>query len=55
MDFGNAATQPKQDVPCWQERERLDEAIAMVTPFLDPLLAGSARGRWDPQNAQWTS
>jgi hypothetical protein len=33
----------------------LDEAIAMVTPFLDPLLDGSARGRWDPQNAWWTS
>jgi hypothetical protein len=32
----------------------LDEAIAMVTPFLDPLLDGSARGRWDPQNAWWT-
>jgi hypothetical protein len=33
----------------------LDEATAMVTPFLDPLLDGSARGRWDPQNARWTS
>jgi hypothetical protein len=33
----------------------LDEAIATVTPFLDPLLAGTARGRWDPQNARWTS
>ena len=33
----------------------LDEAIAMVTPFLDPLLAGTARGRWDPQNARWTA
>jgi hypothetical protein len=27
----------------------LNEAIAMVTPFLDPLLDGSTRGRWDPQ------
>ncbi len=33
----------------------LDEAIATVTPFLDPLLDGTARGRWDPQNARWTS
>ena len=33
----------------------LDEAIATVTPFLDPLLAGTARGRWDPQNARWTA
>jgi hypothetical protein len=32
----------------------LDEAIATVTPFLDPLLdAAAARSRWDPQNARW--
>ena len=31
----------------------LDEATATVTPFLDPLLAGTASGRWDPQNARW--
>jgi hypothetical protein len=30
----------------------LDEAIGTVTPFLDPLLDGTARGRWDPQNAR---
>jgi len=33
----------------------LDEAIATVTPFLDPLLDATARGRWDPRNARWTS
>ena len=33
----------------------LDEAISTVTPFLDPLLDGMAHGRWDPQNARWTS
>ena len=33
----------------------LDEAIATVMPFLDPPLAGTARGRWDPQNTRWTS
>lgn len=33
----------------------LDQAIAMVVPFLDPLLDGTACGRWDPQNARWTS
>ena len=33
----------------------LDEAIATVTPFLDPLLDGTAHGRWDSQNARWTS
>jgi hypothetical protein len=33
----------------------LDEALATVTPFLDPLLGGTARGRWDPRNRRWTS
>ncbi len=32
----------------------LDEAVATVAPFLDPLLDGTARGRWEPQNARWT-
>jgi hypothetical protein len=26
----------------------LDEALAIVRPFVDPLLDGSAAGRWDP-------
>jgi len=34
---------------------RLDEALATVTPFLDPILDGTARGRWDPRNGRWTS
>jgi Nucleotidyl transferase AbiEii toxin, Type IV TA system len=33
----------------------LDEAISTVTLFLDPLLNGTARDRWDPRNARWTS
>jgi hypothetical protein len=33
----------------------LDEAVATVAPFLDPLLDGTARGRWEPKNARWTS
>jgi len=33
----------------------LDEAIATVTPFLDPILDAVARGRWDPKNARWAS
>jgi len=33
---------------------RLDEALATVAPFLDPLLDGSARGRWDPRTGRWT-
>jgi hypothetical protein len=38
-----------------QMARTLDEAIATVTPFLDPLLDATARGRWDPVNARWTS
>jgi hypothetical protein len=33
----------------------LDEALATVTPFLDPLLDGTARGRWDARRRRWTS
>jgi hypothetical protein len=33
----------------------LDEALATVTPCLDPLLGATARGRWDPRNGRWTS
>lgn len=32
----------------------LDEAIATVTPFLEPLLDGSAAGAWDPEHRRWT-
>ena len=31
----------------------LDEALAVVTPFLDPLLDGTAVGTWDPTNGRW--
>ncbi len=33
----------------------LDDALATVTPFLDPLLDGSAAGRWDPEHGRWTT
>jgi hypothetical protein len=33
----------------------LDDAVALVTPFLDPLLDGSATGRWDSARRRWTS
>ncbi len=33
----------------------LHQALAVVSPFLDPLLDGSAAGTWDPQEARWTS
>jgi hypothetical protein len=31
----------------------LDEAVHIVCSFLDPLLNGSARGRWDPKSGRW--
>lgn len=31
----------------------LEEALEIVAPFIDPLLDGSAAGRWDPEVAAW--
>jgi len=31
----------------------LDEALAIVSPFLDPLLDSTAAGRWDPGHGGW--
>lgn len=31
----------------------LSEALAVVRPFVDPLLAGAAVGRWDPKLGRW--
>ena len=33
----------------------LTEALAVVRPFVDPLLAGAAAGRWDPKLGRWTA
>ncbi len=33
----------------------LAEALAVVRPFVDPLLAGAAVGRWDPTLGRWTA
>ncbi len=33
----------------------LDEALAVVRPFLDPLLDGTAVGPWDPKQGRWVS
>jgi hypothetical protein len=33
----------------------LDEALAVVRPFLSPLLAGAATGRWDRHGGEWTA
>jgi hypothetical protein len=32
----------------------LDEALAVVRPFIDPLMQGTARGRWDHEQGGWT-
>lgn len=34
---------------------RLDEALALVSPFIDPLLVGIATGRWEPRALSWFS
>ena len=31
----------------------LDEALAVVRPFIDPLLNGTAKGKWDPRRGAW--
>lgn len=33
----------------------LDEALVVVSAFLDPLLDGTAVGRWDPKQGRWGS
>ena len=30
-----------------------DEALAVVKPFLNPLLDGTAAGRWHPHRSEW--
>ncbi len=34
--------------------QTLDEALAIVKPFVDGLLDGSAIGRWDPLMKRWS-
>jgi hypothetical protein len=31
----------------------LDDALEVVRPFVEPLLAGTAAGRWDPARRVW--
>lgn len=35
--------------------QTLDEALDVVSPFLDPLLDGTAVGTWDPKQGRWVS
>jgi len=36
------------------DAQSLDEALAIVRPFADPLLDGTAHGRWDPEKQAWS-
>jgi hypothetical protein len=36
-----------------QTAQTLDDALNVVRPFLDPLLDGTASGRWDPGRRAW--
>ena len=31
----------------------LNDALAIVTPFLDSILNGTANGTWDPKSGRW--
>lgn len=34
--------------------QTLDEALSVVRPFAEPLLRGTAAGRWDPTRGEWS-
>lgn len=42
-----------RDVPGLPERD-LDAALATVRGFIDPVLAGTASGRWTPYSLAWS-
>jgi hypothetical protein len=41
-----------RDVPGLAERD-VDSALAVASRLLDPVLAGAAKGRWDPVRLRW--
>jgi hypothetical protein len=43
------------EVPQLKELGRFPAALALVKAMLDPVLAGTAVGRWDPVRATWVS
>jgi len=53
-DIGVRAT---IDIDIYREAvaHTLDDGLATVTPFLDPLFDGSAAGTWDPEHRRWTT
>jgi hypothetical protein len=36
-----------------EEAKTVDEALAIVRPFIDPVLEGAATGRWNPALGEW--
>lgn len=36
------------------DAKSLDEALAFVRPFIDPLLRGEASGTWDHRRSEWS-
>jgi hypothetical protein len=36
------------------DAQTLDDALATVRPFIDPLLQDTARGRWDHERSAWS-
>ena len=51
-DWPNGYARVARDVPDLHERD-LPGALTTVGLFIDPLLTGSAQGRWDPAKLRW--
>jgi len=50
-EAGYAAEARRSMLP---DARTLDEALAVVRPFLDPVFQGTADGSWDPKRQRWT-
>jgi hypothetical protein len=51
-DVGYAAEARRSLLPAGRT---LDEALALVKRFIDPLLIGNAQGNWDPKSQRWAA
>jgi hypothetical protein len=51
-DWPNGYARVARDVPNLKERD-LPSAVETVALFIAPVLAGTARGRWDPAKLKW--
>jgi hypothetical protein len=51
-DWPSGYARVARDAPQLKERE-LKQALQVVRRFIDPVLAGTARGQWDPATLQW--